>query len=50
MHLVINGKKCKMHKIRCCEVGLQLEDITTKNVGEHYLTTRIKCIIVRLEN
>ena len=39
-----------MHKIDWCEGGLQLEDITTKNVGEHYLTPRMKYIIIRLDN
>ena len=34
MHLVSNGEKCKMHKIDWCEGGLQLADISTKNVGE----------------
>ena len=50
MHLVRNGKKCKMHRIDCCEGGLQLEDIATKNVGEHDLTTRIKYIMARIDN
>ena len=39
-----------MHKIDWCEVGLQLADIDTKNVGEHDLTPRITYIIVRLYN
>ena len=34
MHLVKNGEKCKMHKIEWCEGGLQLADISTKNVSE----------------
>ena len=39
-----------MHKIDWCEVELQLEDITTKNVGEDDLTPRMKYIMLRLEN
>ena len=50
MNFVKNGEKIKMHKIDWCEVGLQLEDIGTKNVSEPDLTTRIKYIMVRLEN
>ena len=38
MHSVRNGEKWKMHKIDWCEVGLQLADIATENVGEHDLT------------
>ena len=50
MNFVRNGEKCKMHKIDCCEGGLQLADIVTKNVGEPDLTPSMKCIMVRLEN
>ena len=50
MHFVRNGEKCKMHKIDWCEVGLQLEDIGTKNISEPDLTPRMKYILVRLEN
>ena len=50
MHFVRNGEKCKMHKIEWCEGGLQLADIGTKNVSEPDLTTRMKYIMVRLEN
>ena len=32
IHLVRNGKKCKMHKIDWCEGGLQLAEIGTRNV------------------
>ena len=39
-----------MHKIYWCEGGLQLADIGTKNVSETDLTTRMKYIMVRLEN
>ena len=48
--LVRNGENCKMHKIDWCEVGLQLTDIATKNVGKHDLTTRMRYILVRLDN
>ena len=50
MHFLRNGEKCKMHKIDWCEGGLQLADIATKNVGEHYLSTRMKYIMVRIDN
>ena len=39
-----------MHKIGWSEGDLQLADIVTKNVGEHNLTTRMKYIMVRLDN
>ena len=50
VHFVRNGEKCKMHKIDWCGVGLQLAEISTKNVGEHYLTPRMKYIMLRLDN
>ena len=50
MHFVRNGEKCKMHKIYWCEGGLQLADIGTKNVSEPDLTSRMKYIMVRLED
>ena len=50
VHFVRNGEKCKMHKIDWCEGGLQLAEIATKNVGEHDLTSRIKYIVVILDN
>ena len=50
IHFVRNGEKYKMHKIDWCEVGIQLADITTKNVGEHDLTPRMKYIMIILEN
>ena len=50
MHFVRYGEKCKMHNINWCEGGLQFSKIATKHVGEHYLTTRMKYIMVRLEN
>ena len=39
-----------MHMIDWCEGGLQLADIATKNVGEPDLTSRIKYIMLSLEN
>ena len=50
MHFVRNGEKFKTHKVDCCEGGLQLADIGTKNVSEPDLTPRMKYIMVRLEN
>ena len=50
IYSVRNGEKCKMHKIYWCGGGLKLADIATKNVDDNYLTPRMKCIIVRLEN
>ena len=50
MNFVRNGEKCKMHKIYWCEGGLQLADIGTKNVSKPDLTSRMKYIMVRLEN
>ena len=49
MHFVRNEEKCKMQKIDWCEGGLQLADISTKNVSEPDLTPRMKYIMVRLE-
>ena len=48
MHFVRNGEKCKMHNIDWSEVGLQLADIATKNVGDYDLTPGMKYIMVRL--
>ena len=39
-----------MHKIDCCEGGMQLADILTKNVGKNDLNTRMKYIMIRLDN
>ena len=41
MHFLMNGEKCKFHKIDCCEGYLQLTGIGTKNVVEPDLTPRI---------
>ena len=50
VHFVRNSEKCKTHKIDGCEGGLQLSDIATKNAGENDLNTRMKYIMVGLEN
>ena len=50
INLVMNGEKCKMHRIDWCEGGLQLAYIGTKNVGEHDLSPKMKYIMVRLDN
>ena len=39
-----------MHKIEWFEGCMQLEDISTKNVGENDLNPRMKYIMVRLDN
>ena len=48
MNFVRKSKKFKMHKIEWCEGGLQLADISTKNVGENDLTPTMKYSMVRL--
>ena len=50
MDFVMNGEKCKMHKIDWCAGGLQLADNNTKNVSKPDLKIRMKYIMVRLEN
>ena len=50
VHFLINGDKCKLHKIDWCDGVLQLANISTKNVGENDLNLRMKYIIVRIEN
>ena len=45
-----NGKKWKIHKIEWCEVGLQLADFATKDVGENDLNPRTKYVMVRIDN
>ena len=49
VNFVRNGKNWKMHNIDWCERVIQLEIISTKNVGEPYLTPIMKYIMVRLE-
>ena len=48
-HFVGNGEKCKIHRIKWCELGLHLAEIASKNVGETDLNPRMKYIMVRLE-
>ena len=50
VHFVSNGENFNMHKIDWCEGGLQLAYIVTKNFGDNYLNTRMKYIMVRLDN
>ena len=50
MDFIRSGEKYKMHKIDWCEGGLKFSNISTKNVGEHDLTPRMKYILVRLYN
>ena len=50
VYFVRNCGKCKMHKINWCELGLKLSDISAKNVGDNELNTRMKYIMVRLDN
>ena len=50
VNFVINVDKCKINKIYWCEEGLQLADIASYNVWENYLNTRMKYIMVRLDN
>ena len=39
-----------MRKIEWCEGGLKFEDIATKNIGDNYLNTIMRYIMVRLDN
>ena len=50
VHFLRNCEKCKIHNIDWCEVGLQLVDISNKNVGENYLNPRMEYIMVRIDN
>ena len=50
VNFIRNGEKCKIHKIDWCELGLQLEDIGTKNVSQIDLKPKMIYIMVRLEN
>ena len=50
VNVVSYGERCKMHKIECCEGGMKLADIATKNVGDNDLKPRMKYIMVRLDN
>ena len=50
VHFVRNCDKCKIHKIDCCEGGLQFSGIATNNVGDNGLNKIMKYIMVRLDN
>ena len=43
-------KIANAHNIDWCEGDLQLSDIATNNVVEHDLTSRMKYIMVRIDN
>ena len=49
VNFVRNCEKYRMHQIDCCEGGLQLVDIATKNVGENDLNTIMKYIMVSID-
>ena len=49
VNFVINGEKFKIHNIGWCKEGLKLACISTKNVVENYLNTRMKYIMVKLD-
>ena len=49
LHFSRNGKNYKMHKIEWCEGGLDLADISTKNVVENYLNPRMKYIMISID-
>ena len=50
VNFVRNGENCKIHKIDWCKLGIQLEDIDTNNVCEHYLNPIMKYNMVRHDN
>ena len=50
LNVLRNSESCKMNKIDWCEGGLKLADIEAKNVGYNDLNTRMKYIMVRLDN
>ena len=50
MNFVRNGEKYKMHKIDWCGGGLKLANIVKNNVGDNYLTPRMKYIMIILDN
>ena len=50
VYLVRNGEKCKMHKIDWCEGRMKLADTVTANIVENDLNSRMKYIMVRLDN
>ena len=50
MHFVRNGENWNMHKIDWYEGGLQLAHICIINVGEPDLKSRMKYIMISLDN
>ena len=50
VHFAINGESYKTHMSKCFEGGLQLAEIATNNDREYNVNTRIKYIMVRLDN
>ena len=50
LHFVKYGENYKMDKIDWCEVGLQLSDFVTKNVGENDLNPKKKYIMGSMDN
>ena len=50
VNFVRNYDKCKMKNIEWCEGGLKLEYTATTNVGDNELNTRMKYIMVRIDN
>ena len=49
VHCERNVEQYKMHKIECCEGGMQLAHNATKNVRNNYLNSRMKYIMVVLK-
>ena len=50
MHFVRNGEEWNMHYKVCCEGGLELENIVTRNVRENELNPTLRYTMVILGN
>ena len=50
VNFVRNSENCKMHNIEWYEVDLQLVEIVIKNIEYNYLNSRMKCIVVSLDD
>ena len=50
MYFVRNRGEYNMHKIYWCEEGMQMADISSNNVGKHYLPPRMRYFMVRIDN
>ena len=50
IHSVRNSEEWNLHKTVWCEVGLQMEDIGTKNVREDRLNSRLGYDMLRLKS